>query len=169
MKKIILAVMCIFLTGCSTGIDVNEMAYVRAVAVDSGNVTFAFYLDEQVISVSADSLESAESAAELALGKKIFTGHTELVILNECDERETLEYMLSEWKAPPSCRVANGENAVEILKNRKAEEIVGVIETAEEKYLTEKCDIVTVLGNFLNGENGDLPLLTDEGEFQNRQ
>lgn len=169
MKKIILAVMCIFLTGCSTGIDVNEMAYVRAVAVDSGNVTFAFYLDEQVISVSADSLESAESAAELALGKEIFTGHTELVILNECDEREILEYMLSEWKAPPSCRVANGENADEILKNRKAEEIVGVIETAEEKGLTEKCDIVTVLGKILNGENGDLPLLTDEGEFQNRQ
>lgn len=169
MKKIILAVMCIFLTGCSTGIDVNEMAYVRAVAIDGNNCSFSFYLDEQVVSVSADSVESAESAAELALGKEIFTGHTELVILNECDEREILEYMLSEWKAPPSCRVANGENAGEILKNRKAEEIVGVIETAEEKGLTEKCDIVTVLGNFLNNKNGELPLLTDKGKLQNRQ
>ena len=116
-----------------------------------------------------DAFVGIKGVAELALGKEIFTGHTELVILNECDEREILEYMLNEWKAPPSCRVANGENADEILKNRKAEEIVGVIETAEEKCLTEKCDIVTVLGNFLNNKNGELPLLTSKGQLQNRQ
>lgn len=166
MKKMILAVMCIFLTGCSTGIDVNEMAYVRAAAIEGDNVTFSFYLDEQVVSVSADSMESAESAAELTLGKKIFTGHTELVILNECDKREMLEYMLSEWKVPPSCRVAHGENAGEVLENRKAEEIVGVLETAEEKGLTKKCDIVTVLGRFLNNKNGELPMLTAEGAIE---
>lgn len=164
MKKILFAILCMTaLTGCSTGIDVNEMAYVRAAAVDGNNFTFSFYLDEQVVSVSADSVETAESAAELTLGKEIFTGHTELVILNECDKREILEYMLREWKVPPSCRVANAENAGEILNVRKAEEIVGVLETSEKKGLTGKCDIVTVLGNFLDDKNGDLPRLTDEG------
>ncbi|MBR6580101.1 MAG: hypothetical protein IKK66_02270 [Ruminococcus sp.] len=167
MKKILFAILCMTaLTGCSTGIDVNEMAYVRAAAIDGNNCSFSFYLDEQVVSVSADSMETAESAAELTLGKEIFTGHTELVILNECDKREILEYMLREWKVPPSCRVANAENAGEILKNRKAEEIVGVIETAEEKGLTEKCDIVTVLGKILNGKNSDLPMLTVEGAIE---
>lgn len=169
MNKIILAVMCIFLTGCSTGIDVNEMAYVRAAAIEGDNVTFSFYLEEQVISLSADTLEDAKSAAELALGKEIFTGHTELVVLGQGAERNTLEFVLNQWKVPPACRVAYAENVGEILKKRKAEEIVGILKRAEEKNLTEKCDIVTVLGKILNGENGDLPLLTDEGEFQNRQ
>lgn len=163
MKKIILAVMCIFLTGCSTGIDVNEMAYVRAAAIEGDNVTFSFYLEEQVISLSADTIEDAKSAAELALGKEIFTGHTELVVLGKGDERDTLEFMLNQWKVPPACRVAYAENVGEILKNRKAEEIVGVLERAEKKRLTEKCDIVTVLGKILNGKNEDLPLLTEEG------
>lgn len=169
MKKLILALMCIFLTGCSTGIDVNEMAYVRAAAVEGDNVTFSFYLDEEVLSLSADTIEDAKSAAELALGKKIFTGHTELVILGQENERDILEFMLSQWKVPPACRVAHTENVGEILKNRKAEEIVGVLKRGEEKGFTEKCDIVTVLGNFLNGGSGDLPMLTEEGELQNRQ
>ena len=169
MKKIILAVMCIFLTGCSNGTDVNEMAYVRAVAVDSGNVTFAFYLDEQILSVSADSMDKAKSAVELSLGKKIFTGHTELVILGECDERAVLDYMLSQWKVPPACKVAHGENCGDILNNRKAEDIVGILELAEEKNTTEKCDIVTVLGKILNGKSEDLPMLTSGGELQNIQ
>ncbi len=166
MKKIILAVMCIFLTGCSTGIDVNEMAYVRAAAIEGDNVTFSFYLDENVLSLSADTIEDAKSAAELAIGKEIFTGHTELVILGQGEKRDILEFMLNQWKVPPACRVAYAENVGEILENRQAEEIVGVLKRAEEKDLTEKCDIVTVLGKILNGENGDLPVLIDEGTIE---
>ncbi len=169
MNKIIFAVMCIFLTGCSTGTDVNEMAYVRAAAIEGDKVILSFYLDEEVLSISTDTLENAKSAAELALGKEIFTGHTELIILGQENERDILEFMLNQWKVPPACRVAYAESSREILKNRKAEEIVGVLKRAEEKDFTEKCDIVTVLGKILNGENGYLPLLTDEGEFQNRQ
>ncbi len=165
MKKIILAVMCIFLTGCNTGIDVNEMAYVRAAAVGGDRVTFSFYLDEEVLSLSADNIEDAKSAAELALGKEIFTGHTELVILEQGNEQKILEFMLNQWKVPPACRVAYAEKVGDILKNRKAEEIVGVLKRAEEKRLTEKCDIVTVLGKILNGESGDLPVLTDDGKI----
>lgn len=150
MKKIIVAVMCIFLTGCSTGTDVNEMAYVRAVAIEGDSVTFAFYLEEQVLTVSADSPDKAKSAAELSLGKKIFTGHTELVILGECDKREILDYMLSQWKVPPACKVTECENGKEILNNRKAEDIVGILKLAEEKKIMEKCDIVTVLGRYVN-------------------
>lgn len=169
MKKIILAVMCIFLTGCSTGIDVNEMAYVRAAAIEGDRVTFSFYLDEEVLSLSADTIEDAKSAAELAVGKELFTGHTELVILEQGNEQKILEFMLNQWKVPPACRVAYAENVGEILENRQAEEIVGVLKRAEEKDLTEKCDIVTVLGKILNGKSGDLPMLTGEGELQNRQ
>lgn len=169
MKKIILMVLCIFLSGCSTGTDVNEMAYVRAAAIEGDKVILSFYLDEEVLSISTDTLENAKSAAELALGKEIFTGHTELVVLGQGAERNTLEFVLNQWKVPPACRVAYAENVGEILKNRKAEEIVGVLKRAEEKNLTEKCDIVTVLGKILNGESGNLPMLTGDGELQIRQ
>lgn len=165
MKKIILAAMCIFLTGCSSGIDVNEMAYVRAAAVDGDTMTFSFYLDEQALTLSADSMDNAKAAAELALGKKLFTGHTELVILGECDEKKVLDYMLSKWKVPPACIIAESENGSEILKNRTAEEIVGVLKRAEEKGITEKSDIVTVLGRILNGKKNHLPMLTEKGKL----
>lgn len=168
MKKVIFGILSMFLlTGCSTGADVNERAYVRAVAVDSGKVTFSFYLDDKVVSVGADSLESAVSAAELTVGKELFTGHTELVILSDCDKKGVIEYMLRQCKVSPSCRIAEAESGGEVLENRKAEEIADILAKAEEKGVTEKCGIVTVLGQFLGTGTAELPFLNGEGGLQN--
>jgi len=156
MKRIFLTFPIIaMLTGCSSHGNVNDKAYLRAAAIDGGRVTFSFYSEEDgVLSVNAESPENAKSAAELALGKEIFTGHTELVVTGECDALKILDSMLHEWKVSPSCRVAEAETSgEEVLNQRSAEELADVIDTAREKGLAPKCDIITVLSGLL-GENG---------------
>lgn len=153
------------LTGCGSQGNVSKRAYLRAAAADGNRITFSFYsAEEGVMSITADNLMNAKSAAELALGKEIFTGHTELVILNGCDNLEILDYMLSEWKVSPSCRAVEAEvSGDELLNQRSAEELVGVIDTAQEKKLIPRCDIVTVLGELLNHDKAAIPKLTAKG------
>lgn len=155
MKRIFLTFpMIALLTGCSSHGNVNDKAYLRAAAIDGDRVTFSFYSEEdKVISVNVRNPEKAKSAAELAMGKEIFTGHTELVVAGDCDILEVLDNMLHEWKVSPSCRVAEAKTSgEELLNSRSAEELADVIDTAHEKGLAPKCDIITVLSGLL-GEN----------------
>lgn len=166
MKRLFLIFpIAIMLTGCGSNGNVNDKAYLRAAAIDGGRVTFSFYSEEdKVVSVNAEAPENAKSSAELAMGKEIFTGHTELIILKDCDALETLDNMLHDWKVSPSCRVAESETSgEEILKLRNAEELANVIDTAQEKGLAPKCDIVTVLGELINLDKAELPKFSENG------
>lgn len=165
MKKIVCPILCMMLlTGCAGHGNVSDKAYLRAVSADGERITFSFYDEEcGVISVTADDIETAKSSAELALGNEIFTGHTGLVILGDCDKADMLEYILHEWKVPSSCRTAEAESGEELLRTRNAEDLINVIDTAKKKGITDECDIVTVLGRLLNNEQANIPLFSNNG------
>lgn len=154
------------LTGCAADVDVSKKSYLRAAAVDGESITFSFFAEEdEVMTVTADSPEKAKSAAELAAGKEIFTGYTELIVLGDCDSRETLSFMLREWKVSPSCIVAcpkgSGE---ELLSARTAEELEGAVKAAQKQELAGECDVITALGGLLNGKGTvDVPILSEKG------
>lgn len=146
------------LTGCSETDHVHDKKYLRAVSIDgesSKNAVFSFYTEEsKVVHAQGDSIVSACKAAELECGKDIFTGHTELVILSGCDYKETLEFLLNDWKVSPSCLIVyGGEECSEILKNNGAEELADSVKTVIEQGKAPECDIVTVLSGLL-GESG---------------
>lgn len=146
------------LSGCSETDHVHDKKYLRAISLDGDEhkkAVFAFYTEEdKVIHAEGDSIEAAGKAAELECGKEFFTGHTELVILNDCDYKETLEFLLNDWKVSPSCLIVyGGEDCSEILKNNSAEELADSVKTAAEQEKAPECDIVTVLSG-LFGESG---------------
>lgn len=144
----------ILLTGCGSDVYVDDKLYLRGAAVDGSKVTFAFFSEEDgVISVEGETISDAKNAAELELGKEIFTGHTELVILSGCDREKALEYMLHDWKVPPSCRVwGTDKSGEDILRQRRVEELVGIIDMEQKKGLLGRCDIITTLKNCLINE-----------------
>ena len=153
------------LTGCASDGNVSDKSYLRAAVIGRDSVTLAFFSEEdEPVTVSADSPEEARSAAELSGGKKLFTGYTELIVLDGCDSAETLDFMLNEWKVSPSCIVAcpRGSGA-ELLSARKAEELEGAVKVAQEQELLGRCDIVTVLGGLLGSGTADVPELSRDG------
>ena len=154
------------LTGCASDGNVSDKSYLRAAVIGRDTVTLAFFSEEdEPVTVAADSPEAARTAAELAGGHKIFTGYTELIVLDGCDSAATLDFMLSEWKVSPSCIVACpvGDGAA-LLSARKPEELEGAVKVAQAQELLGRCDIVTVLGGLLSGDRrAEVPELSREG------
>lgn len=167
MRKILMLMIlsAMMLTGCTSRGNVNEKAYLRAAAVDDGSVTLVFFNeDEGTVTVPLGDPDEAKQAAELVIGKEIFTGHTEIVLLGDCDRGEVLKHILKQWRVSPSCMAAEskGDGGI-ILKARDPEQLTGIIEQAQEKKLAPKCDIITVLSRILDGEPENIPLISVYG------
>ncbi len=138
----------ITLTACGSQGNVSRRAYVRTAAIDGNTLTLAFFSGEETVSVSADDLEKAKSKAEVEIGKEIFVGHTELILLSDCDSREILKHIFRQWKPSPSCMVLEiNENGGEAVKNRDPEELTGAVKVAIEQGKLPECDIINVLAN----------------------
>lgn len=154
------------LTGCaSTGL-VHDKNYVRAAAVDTSDgvtVTFAFFADQEPVSVTGDSVDDALEAAQLRTGKQLFTGYTELIILNTESAAGILEHMLEDWKVSPSCAVAYCANGEKLLLNEPPEVLRGSLSEAVRMNIAPECDIVTVLEKLLNSGEAEVITLTDHG------
>lgn len=173
MKKmikigILSLVTAIALSSCVSAVQVHDKNYLRAVSVDGENekqLTFTFFTEENsVITASGDDITSAQRLAELKSGKEIFTGYTELIILGDCSGRETLEFMLNEWKVSPSCLIVYGENGKKILEEKSAETLANSVKRAMEQDKAPECDIVTVLGELLDEDGtADVPVITSDG------
>ena len=154
----------LLLTGCGQG-KVTERKYLRAVGVDGNNYTFAFFEDDQPLTVTASSPEQAKNTAEIQSGKDIFTGYTELIILRSCNEAEILTFMLEQWKVSPSCLAASSSlSTSQLLDSRSSESLEGTIKAAVSKGKTSSCDIIYVLGELLSGSGeAEVPLLSENG------
>ncbi len=151
LTKISLAVLALLLTGCSPAEQVYEKNYVRAASVDKNSAVLTFYDEEgKIFRAYGDDLDEIRENAELGLGRTLFTGHTELLILNECDYENVLKFMLDEWRVSPSCLIAVGDS--ELLEQLDTENLADSIECAVEQGIVPECDIVTVLGELLGKE-----------------
>lgn len=163
---LLLSLVLVTLTGCSSQGNVSTKAYLRAAALDGNKLTLAFYSEEQeAITVTADNPAEAKKTAELSIGKEIFTGHTELIMLRNCNNLETLDFMLHEWKLSPSCMIAQPEyNGRMILAQAEPENLTGSIKIAQKQELASKCDIITVLSGLLGeNESAEVAELSEKG------
>ena len=169
MKKLrIIPVMLatMLLTGCVKDRSVSNKRYLRAAVIGNDSVTFSFFSNEDdVVTVAADSPEKARYEAELSGGKEIFTGYTELIVLDGRNGADILDLMLNKWRVSPSCIVACcTEESGELLYERSAEELEGAVRIAQERELVGRCDIVSVLGGLLGErKSAEVPELSSSG------
>lgn len=154
---------------CESNGRVHDKNYLRAVSVsgnDEKTVTFTFFTkDGKYITTSGKDIDSAKKLAELQTGRKIFTGYTEMILIDDLNSIDTLEYMLHKWKVSPSCIVAYaGEDAENIFENSTVEKLYGSVKTAVKQGKSPKCDIITVLGELLNDKkSAEIAKITSDG------
>lgn len=166
LKRIILLILLtIPLTGCASTGRVHDKQYLRC-AVISGNetktLTLSFFTDEDsVISVTADDIDDALEQAELKCGMTIFTGYTELVVLDDTDALDTLVYLLKEWKVSPSCLVTKG--SAEVLKNNSAEVLAGSVKRSAAQGKSPESDLITALSELLDKDCAEVASITPSG------
>ena len=166
-KKLILLVtgvmMCMTLAGCAG--EVYEKSYLQTFYVSGGingeiTANMRFYDDTPDIIESGRSLGEIIRKAEMRCGKAVVTGHTEIIVLNGCDIRETLVFMLRERKVPPSCYAVIGDGDIENFGNVSKYQI---IEHAIEKDEIPECGLITVLSSLLNKGMAETVRFDEEG------
>ncbi len=173
MRRIICLMSVLFLisaTGCASG-KIHERSYLRAAAVMKGadcGLTMSFYDEDEAVSAFGENMDLARSNAELKNGKPVFTGYTELILVDDMDCHEYLEHMLNDWKVSPSCIVAYCENGKELIEKSSAEQLAGIVRQAVRKGIAPECDIVTVLGRLCNGHSAEVAELYTDGTAGSR-
>lgn len=146
------------LTGCRSSEQVYDKLYLRCAAItgDPGKAAVFTFYDEENKSFSGfgDDLDEICSNAELSTGKSIFTGHTELIVLGDCDYAETLEFLLTEWRISPSCLVVyGGSDAAYVMRDKDTETLADSVKRAVQQGKAPECDVITVLSG-LTGDSG---------------
>ena len=171
MKRLLFAsaaaLAMIFAAGCASG-RIHERSYLRAAAADNGRLTFSFFNEDDTIVGTGDDMDSAKSSAELLGGKPIFTGYTELVIVDGRDSLALLDYMLDSWKLSPSCTVIYSDNGEELLSEYDAELLIGMTEQAVKQGIAPQCDIITVLGELCHKGQAEVAELRADGSAGSR-
>lgn len=153
-KKIILSAMMILLTftGCESNGRVHDKNYLRAVSVSGDKektVTFTFFTkDGKYVTTSGKDINEAKEMAELRTGRKIFTGYTEMIVIDGHNSIDTLEFMLNKWKVSPSCIIAYSEDDEDIFSS-SVEMLTGSVDNAVKQGKTPECDIITVMSKLL--------------------
>lgn len=171
MIKKLMMIICvgmISLTGCAESGLVHDKHYLRAVAVNEGaetELTLVFFTgNDEEITVCGKDIPTAIKNAEILTGKKIFTGYTELAVLENCDYRETLELLLNDWKVSPTCIVTHSSDGEKILSERNPEILTGSVRRAQKQGKAPDCGIISVLGELLSeNDNAEVAELYADG------
>lgn len=154
--------------GCASG-RIHERSYLRAAAISrSGQLTFAFFDEDERIVSTGENIDAAKSSAELIGGKPVFTGYTELVIVDGEDTLPLLEHMLEHWKLSPSCTVVYSSSGEELLREYDAEHLIGITEQAVKQGIAPECDIITVLGELYQKGQAEAAELRADGSAGSR-
>jgi hypothetical protein len=173
LKRFIISLSFIFLfsgTGCASG-KIHERNYLRAAVIsgtDSSSVAMAFFDTDDTVSAQGDDMDSARHNAELKNGRNVFTGYTELLIVDGTDCRRLLEHMLNDWKVSPSCMVVCSDDGEKLLDEHSAEQLRGIAEQVVKKGIAPECDIITVLGDLCTEGSAEVAELRSDGTVSAR-
>lgn len=158
------------MSGC-TYQEVYEKAYLRGMSVsgeDVKTVSMNFYNENSSPTKTKNqNFNDILKDSEVISGKSIFTGHTEVIVLGDCDYTETLRFMLEEWKVSPSCLVVyGGESSADIIENSDSGQLADVIRTAVKQNKIPQNDIITILSSLLKDNQTEIPLITPDGRLE---
>lgn len=168
MRRLFISATACFLlltTGCASG-KIHERSYLRAVNVNGANndsVTMAFFDEKEAVSACGEDIDSARYKAELKNGRSVFTGYTELLIVDGRNCCRLLEHMLNNWKVSPSCMIVYSSDGEKLLSDQSAEKLKGIAEQAVKKGIAPECDIITVLGKLCTKQCAEVAELRADG------
>lgn len=167
--KLLIPFLMLFLCGC-TSEEVHHRSYMRGAAIsgiEEKTVAVSFYDEEsETVSSKGESFDKIISEIELDNGKSVFTGHTEIIVLGECDYTNTLQFILEEWKVSPSCLIMyGGADSEEIITKSDSEKLANIIRTAVKQNIVPQNDIITVLSSLLQHGTAEIPSINAYGKL----
>lgn len=173
MKKIILIIILLFLTGCDY-IELNDLSIIKSIAIDYEEEKYLLYaeiIDEineentpttEVITVKEKSIEKCFQELIILSNKTIHYSHIDLLILSTNLENkhlmETFKYFLNTKNFRNDFMVVASNNVKDLIKKSKYDEVEQLIDNNQHQELIN-IDIEEVIKDYLNHHTFTLSLL----------
>ena len=147
MKKILLIIIFLLLTGCGKYTDLNNLAIIKSMGI-SHNDTYTVYaqiidnmtkdneVQIKVIESSDSNLENAIQKIKLQVNKEIYMSHLDLIIfdynLKNNDYQEIIHYFINNNKFRNDFLCVFSKNIEHVLTNSQYDEIEFFLEMNQE-------------------------------------
>ena len=178
MKKIIyLLPIFLFLTGCNSYIELNELAIIEKIGIEH-NDTYTMYvsiidsldkdfnINEKTIKVTGDNIPNLISNLSLSLNKKIYFSHLNLLIINDSiktnEINELINYFLNNEESRLDFLIISSNNIKELVNNSSFEEINNLI-TINKK--NSSLTIYTTMFDIINNYYLNKPIYLSNIEY----
>lgn len=155
-----------FGTGC-TATQVRDRAYLQALELENPKSPIVqihdFTENSSIAEGSGETLSLAVSNAAVPIGKELFLGHLELIAYEDPAFGADLDFLMTEYRLSPSCKVLGLPKSA-TLKKTDTTELVEQLKQAEENGTLPETDLFTILRE-LDSSAGTalLPLITENG------
>lgn len=150
MKKIWILLILIFLTGCDSYIELNDLAIINAIGIEKNENTYHFYASivleasektmepkTTLYEVEGKSIEEVMDKLGLTLSKKIYLSHLDLLLINDTiktnELHEIIHFFLNNNETREDFLVATTDNIKKLLEKSQFKEINDLVETNEKQ------------------------------------
>lgn len=170
MKKLILLIIILLLTGCSSYIELNDLVVINSIGIEVQNSKYTFYtsivseIDEEtmkpktkVLEIEGNSLNEVIDNLSNSLSKKVYISHLDLLLINDSikqkELKEIINFFLNNNESREDFLVASTSNIKEILEKTNFKEINDLVEINQQE--TSKAIYTTmfdVIDNYYNNK-----------------
>ena len=146
MKKIIIILILLLLTGCNKYTELNELAIIKSIGI-SKNDNYTLYAEiitdikdnepiTEIIEVSDNKIDNLFNKIKLLVNKEIYFSHIDLIILdfnlNNNDYDNLIKYLINHHEFRNDFLTILASDIKSILDNSKYDEIEELIITNKE-------------------------------------
>lgn len=178
MKKIIIILILLFLTGCDY-IELNDLSIIKSIAIDYQNNEYSLYaeiIDEindknkpttKIIDVNGKDIKECFKNLIIRSNKTIHYSHIDLLILstnlNNDNLNEIFSYFLESKNFRNDFMTISSTDIKTLINDSKYDEIEQLVKNNQHKELIN-IDIEEVIKNYLNNNTITLSLFEYEND-----
>lgn len=181
MKKILIILCLLFLTGCSQYNELNSLAIIKSIGITKENnyILYAEIIEEidkdnnpqtRIIEATGKTIDEIFTNIKILVNKEIYLSHIDLIILHEKLKNEDLQniinYFLSHKEFRNNFLVLISEDIQTVLEKAKYDEIEKLVITNKESKQIIKISFEEVMQKFLDKEPFYLSKISYQKQIQ---
>ena len=180
MKKILILILLLMLTGCSSYIELNDLAIINTLGLEKVNDKYKLYAsivnikeeeslepEIETYEIEGNSLNQIVDNLSLTLNKKIYMSHLNLLIINDTIKTQELDeiinFFINNNETREDFLVINTDNLENVIKNSKFQQINDLVEnSSRETSKTIYTTMYDVIKNYYDKESIYLPYISED-------
>ena len=179
MKKIFILLLTLFITGCSSYTELNDLGVIHMIGIEKQENTYKLYasiikekqgddIKSTICIVEGKNIYETINKLSLSLNKEIYMSHLDTLLINDSinknDLQEIISYFLNNDKTREDFLVATSSDLKTIINKSEFREINNLIKTSiKEDSLGIYTTLSDVIKNYYNNE----PIYYTNLEFDN--